>query len=105
MEIGIELLFDRIDRFEAVSLEDLLHRVACHCESFVEVLQMGIAVVNLGFWHGLCGVSQNIGHLEQVLAEALYAKTFGILNLLGEPSPKVFGFRQRALVFVLDTIE
>lgn len=101
MEVGIELLVDRIDRFEAVPLEHLLHRVARHRQSLVQVLQVHIVVGHLGFGHRLRGVPKNVGHLEQVLAEALNAVPLGILDLLVEARAQILGFGQRAFVFVL----
>lgn len=101
MEIGIEFLVHRIYRFETVSLEDLLHRVARHCESFVEVLQMDVAVGHLGLRNGLRCMSQDVGHLEQIFAETLNAETLCVFNLFVKASPEVFGFGQRTLVFVL----
>lgn len=50
--------------------------------------------------HRLCGMSQCVRHLEQILAEALDAKDLGVADLFVQSVPHVFAVGERTLVFV-----
>lgn len=69
--IGVELLAVRVHFDQAVLGEHLLDLDLSHHQAIVQVLQVGVLARHLLPGHTLCGLLQNVSHLQQVLAEAL----------------------------------
>ncbi|CAG5929523.1 unnamed protein product [Menidia menidia] len=69
--VRIELLAFRVELDQAVLGEHLLDLDLGHHQAVVQVLQVGVLARHLLFGHALRGLLQDVGHLQQVLAEAL----------------------------------
>lgn len=61
---------------------------------------MRVLAADLRLRNALGGMPEDIGHFQQVLAEALNAKLFRIVNLFRQPLAKVLAISQGPLVLV-----
>lgn len=71
MLIGVKLLAVGVEFDQAVLGEHLLDLDLSHHQAIVQVLQVRVLARHLLLGHALCGLLQDVGHLQQVLAEAL----------------------------------
>lgn len=90
MQVWIELLIEWINRFKSMSLEDRLQLTLGHDQALIQAFKVRVIVGYLFFRHALGGLAENVGHVQQVFAELLYAKDLSIVDLFGQTLAKVF---------------
>lgn len=71
--VWVELLALRVELEQAVLGEDLLDLDLGHHQAVVQVLQVRVLTCHLLFRDALHGLLQDVGHLQEVLTEALNA--------------------------------
>lgn len=103
MLVRIELLADRIDRHDAVASEDRLQLLLGHLHALEQRLQCGVAF-HLVLRHRTDRHAENVGHLEQVLGEALDGELLRIVDLPVLSHSKVLRVGQRSLEIVIDDL-
>lgn len=69
--VGVELLAFRVELDQAMLCEHLLDLDLGQHQAIVQVLQVRVFVRYLLLGHALCGLLQDVGHLQQVLTKAL----------------------------------
>ncbi len=98
MEVGVELLVHRVDLLQAVALEHLIELGQGHFEAFVHVVD------SLAFAAHLHSLFENVGDVQKILAEALNAEHFGLVDLFREPLSHVVALGDGPPVLVHDVI-
>lgn len=82
-----------------MTLEDLQERGTCQIQSLIEIPQIHIALEFI-LGHSLCGMSQHIGHIDEILAETLDPKDLRLLNLFDQSLAHILPIGQGTLVLV-----
>lgn len=103
VKVWIELLIQRIDLHQSIALEHLIELCFRHSETLIESFQMCI-LIDFLFRNSFGRWRENIGHIEQVLAEWLNAENLCVFDLFGETFTHVFTVSQRSLVFIIQVL-
>lgn len=69
--VRVKLLALGVEPDQAVLVEHLLDLHLGHHQPVVQVLQVRVPIGHLLFGHTLCGLLQDVGHLQKVLTEAV----------------------------------